>query len=358
MSDQQVKTLGDAMNEAASELDNRPESGTEAPEKPAKAEKPEKRGVSGLKTTAEQIKEVATPAEVKKWEAPGWSKMWKEQSRQALEAFASGQGNEDHLKALTSELDQTYNYLGQRNQEFAQLNKRFGPVSELLTQAEQGFTMQGQSLQQGLQQMFAVSQSLANNPDQTLPWLAERYKPRDPASVLQMLSQVWGADLGQVAQSAPYIDPAVQGIVGPLLNRLQSIEQATWQQQQEYQRQQQEAVLNEIAAFENATDESGAAKHPYFRDVYDDMVMLISMGKAKSVNQAYDLATRFHPAVHESKAKQAEQQALAAAARTTATAKQASEASRNVNSSARGNRDAGNPNIMEAMKLADKQLGL
>lgn len=354
MSDQQVKTLGDAMQEAASELDNRPESGTEV-DKPAKAEK---RGVSALKTTAEQVREDAPTADdVKKWEAPGWTKMWKEQSRKALEAFASS-GNEEHLRALTGELDQTYNYIGQRNQEFALLNKRFGPVSELLTQAEQGFTMQGQSLQQGLQQMFAVSQSLANNPDQTLPWLAERYKPRDPASVLQMLSQVWGADLGQVAQSAPYIDPTVQGLVGPIINRLQSVEQAAWEQNQYFQRQQQEAVVNEIAAFEHATDESGNAKNPYFRDVYDDMVLLCQMGRAKTVQQAYDMATKFNPVAHESKAKQAEQQALALAARNTAATKQASDASKNINGSARGSRDAGNPNIMEAMKLADKQLGL
>jgi hypothetical protein len=112
-------------------------------------------------------------------------------------------------------------------------------------------------------------------------------------------------------------------------------------------------VEQEISAFESAKDESGNPKHPFFRDVYNDLVVLIQMGRANSLSDAYELATRYHPAAMEAKTKAAEAKALQDAARATTEAKQAP---RNINGSARGNPGAEKLSMREAMELADKQL--
>lgn len=331
MADQQVKTLDDAMAAADEEVQSAPVQEGEEPD----TQEPER-----------------------KWEAPGWAKQWKADNAKALEALATNPDTESYYKAIVDQVDPMYSYIGRRDQELAGYKKRYDPVGDVLAQAEHSFTMQGQSLQQGLGQLLAVSQSLASNPDQTLPWLGQLYKPRNPAQVIQALSQAWGADLGQLAQEAPYIDPQVQGLIAPLMNRLHQMEQSQFQSQQSHQMAEQQSLLNSITAFENAVDESGNPKHPYFREVANDMIMLAQMGRARNVDEAYALATRFHPGAQEAQAKQAETAALQAAARTTAASKQATSASRNVNSSARGNREGDETlTLDEAMARADKTLG-
>lgn len=340
MADQQVeKTLSEAMEQAAAEVDS-PKGATEAADRSA-ATDPN-----------------AAPAEAPKpWEGPGWSKMWKEGGRKVLEKLATDPNFAEDYKHLLPEIDQVYNFAGRQGFEYGQLKKRFEPVADILAQAEQNYALRGMSLPQALNQLFTVQQQLEQNPDQMLPYLGAQFKPRNAAETIQALSQAWGVDLGQVAQSAPYIDPTVRDMVMPLFNRVQQMEQSAWSREQDERRRQYQAVENEISAFEFAKDESGNPKHPYFRDVYQDMVVLVQMGRANNLNEAYEMATRYHPAAQEARAKEAEAKALREAARTTSEAKQATQAARNINGSAKGNSQGGNLTMREAMELADKQLG-
>jgi len=311
-----------------------------------------------MESAAKDVPEaVAAPVEQQEpveaaWEAPGWTKRWKEPSRNALKALRDHPEARTHLDPLLKELDETYSYVGRRDNEFAQYRRQLDPIAEVIAPYVNQLHMQGMSPQQFVQQLLATQDSLRNNPDQTFPYLASMFKPRDAGQAIKALAQAWGADLGSVAQEAPYIDPALQQMLGGYQSELSQVKQAIWQQQQGQMQAQQAAVLNDIAAFESAADESGNPKHPHYREVYDDMVMLIQMGRASSLPQAYDMAVRFNPKLS---ASMAEQQALKDAARQTAEAKQAAEASRNVSGKPKGRANQAS-SIEEAMRKAEKEL--
>lgn len=289
------------------------------------------------------------------WEPPGWSKRWKEPSRKALEALHSHPDARTHLDPLLSELEETYGYLGRRDNEYAQYRRQLDPIAEVIGPYVQQFQLAGMSPQQGLTQVLAFADSLSRNPDNTFPMLAQMYKPSNAGQVIKALSQAWGTDLGNVIQEEPYMDPAVKQLIGGLTERYQTIEQALYQQQQQAVQGQQAAVLQHIGAFENATDESGAAQHPHFRTVYDDMIHLINAGRVdrsdpQVLSKAYAMAVRLNP---ELSASIAEKSTLESAARQTAVAKQAQEASRNVSGKPNG-RDTAPSTIEEAMRAAAK----
>ena len=304
--------------------------------------------VDHLPTEAAAEPAQETPA----WEAPGYTKRWKEPSRKALEALYANAEAKTHLDPLLKELDETYGYIGRRDNEYAQYRKQLDPIAEVIAPYVQQYQLQGMTPQQGLQQLFATADSIRQNPDQTFPWLAQMYKPRDAGQVIQALAQAWGADLGQLTQDAPYIDPNMQQMFGALSQRLQTYEQAMWQQQQGQMHAKQAAVLREIEAFESAADAAGTPKNPHFREVYDDMVSLLNMQRARTLPEAYEMAVRLNPQLAQA---MAEKKALAEAARQTADAKQAAEASRNVSGKPTG-KDKRPSSIEEAMRAADKSM--
>ena len=349
MSDNE-QTIQPSMQEAMEKAD-KDLGGSDKPEKVSR----------GTERDVRETQQVVAETQQEWKDAPKYTAKWKPEARKALEAFALNPDNADNWKHLQEQLGEVHSLIGRQGNRIGQLEpleRRYGPLNDMLSQAEQRYQMQGQSLQQGIGQLFAVSDALAQNPDQTLPWIGSLYKPRDPARAITAMAQQWGVDLGQVAQGQPYIDPAITGIVGPLMNRLQSLESGISQQQQYAAMQQQNQLVAAVTAFENAADENGKPKHPYFRDVFPGMMYAINSGQAQNIDQAYAWAVRYHEPAIQEKAKAAEAAALAEAARTTNVTNQARAASSNLNgTAARGRQNAAKPSMQEAMRMADKQLG-
>ena len=148
-----MKTIADALDAAAEEVDNHQDS------TPEETGKPERRSVADLKTTADRVKETAEPA---KWKTPGWTKRWKADRAAALEKLATHPEFGNDAKSVVDGINDVYREYGRSETMRGQLEKRFGPVSDLLGQADHMFTLRGQSLQQGLGQML-LSPSLYRN---------------------------------------------------------------------------------------------------------------------------------------------------------------------------------------------------
>lgn len=334
-------SLQDAMEQAGKDLDGR----EKAPEKVSR----------GTDAPADD-----TP---KEWEGPGYTKRWKAEARKALETFATNPDNAEHWKALQGQLDETHKYLGQREQMLGQYQKRYEPLNDILSYAERYFGMNGMGVPEGLRQLLTVSEMLGTNPDQMLPWLGERYKPRDAGQVVQALAQRWGVDLGQIAQGQPYIDPAVSQMVNPLLSKIQQLEQAMYHGQQQNVQAAQQWALQQIQAFESAADESGNPKHPYLHDPDVFGLMVYAMNNQivpRDLSQAYEWAVQRHlPAIQE-RAKAAERKALEDANRKTANSNHAKQASNNLNGSAARSRKTGEERMTmrEAMQKAAKDLNM
>jgi hypothetical protein len=298
--------------------------------------------------------EGATPAEIKKWEAPGYTKMWHEQRRKAFEALATNPDLAENVKHITDQFGDTYKYATNLEQNNAQFRKRYEPIHDMLSQAEAIYTRQGMTLQQGLGQVLATAYDLAQDPDNTLQRLAQWYKPRDAAKVLAGLGQQWGVNLGELAQGQPYVDPVIGTRLQQAEARLQEMQNAQWQNQQATKQQQVNQLVSHITAFENAT-ENGSPKYPYAAELGQDMGHLLATGRAKSLEDAYNMAAQYHPKVMEQRKADAEKKAREEAARRTADAEQAGIAARNVNGRPNG-REQRASSMNEAIANANKQV--
>lgn len=224
------------------------------------------------------------------WEPPGWAKNWKEPSRKALEQLYANEANRPHWDPIQKELDGAYGYIGRRDQEFAQYRNKLDPVWETVAPLEQIYGLQGMSLQQGLGQLIQAGQFLAAQPDDAFPYFAQSYRPNEPAKVLQALAKQWGADISQLGQDAPYVDPQISAILTPLQQEVQALKQQQYQARMMQQQQYQRGLLSHVEQFENAKDESGNPLYPHYERVADKMIGILNGKLAESLEDAYEMA--------------------------------------------------------------------
>lgn len=113
----------------------------------------------------------------------------------------------------------------------------------------------------------------------------------DPATKAQYFAQLakeYGIDLGQVRQPQQ-MDPQTQFLMNQLNELRQS--QQVWQNQ--VQQQEQMRAQQELQAF-------SSADKPHFDAVRNDMADLLETGKAKDLQEAYEMAVWMRPDVRKS----------------------------------------------------------
>lgn len=298
-------------------------------------------------------------------EAPPWMKRWSKDAAKALRGYATDPNNGENWKHVGNELNKLYSDWGKQANEVGQLRgfaSQYAPVHDMLQQRAQQWQMQGMNLQGGLGQVFAYMDALQQNPDATLLQLAQMYKPRDAGKFLASLAQATGADLNQIAQGQPYIDPAVTQVVNPLMQRLQGLEQMLGTAQQQATQAQQEGFLRFIDQFENAKDADGSAMHPYLREpeFFPMVIYALQSGVVpRDLSAAYRWAEERYPPAIQKKAEAAQKLALAKAAETTANSNTSRQASNNLQSGAGRSKSSSNaPNsIREAIRQTAKAKG-
>lgn len=291
----------------------------------------------------------------KPWEAPPYAKAWSEQRRKALEAIATREDLKDHWKELDGQLNDFNQWDSRRNWEIGQYRKRLEPVNDILQEMDQSYTRQGMSIQQGLGQLWQTAKDLSTNPDETMARISQMVRPRNPQQVLQFLAQSWGQDLNTLVQSQPYVDPVIAKQLQETQTQLQRVMQENWQRDQAARQQQYQALVKHIEDFEQAKDANGNPKHPYAAEVGQDMGLLLQTGRAQSLEQAYEIATKLHPKAQEERQKAAEKAAREAAARNTTDAEQARNAARNISSKANG-REHRAYTMNDAIAQAERQV--
>lgn len=310
--------------------------------------------------TSDITKEAPVPIpEEKPWEAPDWTKKWKPEARDALGRFASNPEFKPHLAHLVDQIGETNKYTTQRDQEYADYRKRLDPLYETVKPYEQRYALQGMTVQQGIGQLLELADFIGKDPDAAFPWLAQTYRPKDANKALATLAQHWGADLQQVGYEQPYIDPTVSALLTPLQQEMQQMRGYFQQQQAQQQQAQQASVLQEISAFETAKDDTGQPLYPHFRECFDDMLQLVEMGRAQDLKSAYELATRYNPAIQEKTMAQrieaAQKKAIEEAAARTAEANKAETASRKIGGKTKSQNDE--LTTREAYESAKRELG-
>lgn len=125
-----------------------------------------------------------------------------------------------------------------------------------------------------------LSQSGINNSKDYFSLLAniEDGLENNPAETIKSLASAYGVDFNvpQEQQS------------NALMQQLKYLQATVNQQQAYFNAQQQKNANDEVNAFVNAKDDNGVVKHPYFEDVKDQMIQLLSKGVVSSLEDAYN----------------------------------------------------------------------
>lgn len=253
---------------------------------------------------------VDAPAPLPALEAPA---MWNAKYKEMFAKLAGTPEQREYAEAWLNHYKEQQGYTTKKEQEAADLRKQFDPIREVLQPYEGYWQRQGMDTRQGLSQLLGWGQALASNPQQTLMELAKLYQ----------------VNLAEAVQAQPYVDPQVQA----LQQELQQLRQSMQQVQQYPQQQEQNRVLEQLKAFETATDEQGNPKHPYYSRVFDQMVGLARGGLTQSIEDAYAKAVALNPEIQAEITQKRDAEAAAARA---AEAKKAAEASRTVRSKSGG----------------------
>lgn len=305
----------------------------------------------------EQQLESAEPS----WEAPSWASRWKPEARDALGRFAKHPELGTYYEQLRPQLEETNAYITRRDQEYADYKRRTDPLWSVVQPFEQRYALQGIPLHQGVSQLFQAAELLNTNPDQAFPWLGSSYRPRNPQDALVKLAQSWGVDLTSALAEAPYIDPTVTALLTPLQQEMQQMRSFLSQQQAASVQQQHAALVSEISDFEAAKDDKGKPLHPHFAAVFDDMVALVQMGRAKDLNSAYSMAVQFNPNLQQQvqgeAAEAARKRALREAETRTAAAEKSEIASRKVAGKTQGRAQQMHLSLKEGIARAAAELG-
>lgn len=172
-----------------------------------------------------------------------------------------------------------------KTQEIASIRKRGEALEEVIAPYRQEFQLSGMDDVSAIRQLFAVHDSLKNDPSGTIQWLAQTY----------------GADLTQTQEE---VDPTVAA----LQRQIQQLHQEQQRSQSAQQEQQQQALVKQIEAFENEKGEDGKLKHPHFQDVHDDMTRLFQSGMATTLEDAYEKAVNLRPDLRQVIQKQTQEQ--------------------------------------------------
>lgn len=318
-----VETTETAAQKAFDELTK--DDATEKPAKQApKADKVEKPGK--LPTT--------DPSVVKPFELPGYTARWNQSARDALNAAHGNPDFRKHIEPILAQLDETNKYVTTKEQETENFRKQVGPVWDIIGPLERDYRMQGMTLQQGVGQLVEAARFVASDPDQAFPWFSAMYRPHDPAKAVEAMAKQWGVNLGQMVEEAPYIDPHIQSLVGPLKEQYQALQARIDEQDSTARRAQQQQLFNAVQELEQAKDEAGNLRYPHLNTIAQDLILIANGKRAKNFDEAYAMAVRMNPElssqVEADRAAAAQAKAIQEAASKSSSVQQHAAANRNV----------------------------
>ncbi|MBT9158920.1 MAG: hypothetical protein DDT26_00169 [Dehalococcoidia bacterium] len=285
-----MSDIRSALEEAFSKADEAPATTVEptsepvATVEPAEAEKPvvaESKPRDEAGRFAPKAEKEAPPVEAAPAPAPTGERnpfsSWKPAAQQAFMKAERGEPlTADELKLLKSEAER-------READFHKGVSEFKSHSERAKAYDAAIAPYQQHLQKlGVDAPTAINALM--KADVTL-------RTADPITKAQYFAQLakeYGIDLAQVQNPQP-VDPQTQFLMQQLHELRQS--QQMWQNQ--VQQQEQMRVQQELQSFQTA-------ERPHFDAVRNDMADLLETGKAKSLQEAYDMAVWMRPDVRQS----------------------------------------------------------
>lgn len=284
----------------------------EAPEPQQEAQnEPENEGEQEASESeeGEEAGEEGEGAEPEKLEAP---EHWRAEHKEVFEKLdPEGQ---KFLLDRHKEMEADYTRKRQQDSEMVKQAEQFQPIKDIF----QHFP--NREPVSTIKQWAGIAYNLEQNPKETLQQLAKQYQV-------------------DMAGESDYDDGFVDPEVKSLRDQLQTLQQSMAQQEQQQTQAQQEAVVSKIREFSEAKTEAGEPAHPYFEELYPDMIRLAHAervaGREPSLEKLYEDAKWINPDIR-SKIESAQRKAAEKKAEEAARAK-AEKARRAAKTSQSGN---------------------
>lgn len=208
---------------------------------------------------------------------------------------------------VRKEISEDYTRLSQTEARLQRLDATIGPDRAQALAATYG------TVEQGIQSLLSISDMATKNPTGFILWFAQQR----------------GVNLAQMAGQPQAAQQAPQQASDPVMQKVSALEAMLNGFVQQQHGAQTQGLQSEIDRF------SSDPSHPYFNDVRPDMAALIQAGRAKDLQQAYDMAIWAHPDIRSSLI---ENQAREKSSQQSATAQQARNASVSVSGSPAGSK--------------------
>lgn len=204
--------------------------------------------------------------------------------------------------------------------EVEQARNELAPLKELFDVNREFLVSQAGSVVEAQRQMMQFARMSVDNPVQLADHIL-RARGLDPRAVFSGQPQAPGQ--GQQPDPQTLVAQLVEQKLQPILGQ--------------FQQQQQQQLQSQIAAFAARPD------RPYFNDVRAHMGQLLEAGHAKSMDEAYEMATWASPAIREALLQAQREELTKAREAEAAKARQASRASLRGSPIPGATNGAGNP---------------
>lgn len=153
-----------------------------------------------------------------------------------------------------------------------------------------------------------------DSPEKLLPMVeyyarVEADYQKNPLAVIEFLAQQKGIDLrkhysGQAAQTITEGEEWIDPRTAQLEKTVEELKQERIREVQFKKEQAIAAANQKIQEFSQAKDDSGGLKHPHFERLEGEMTFLITSGKAKTLEDAYEMATRLDQELYQQQLEQ------------------------------------------------------
>lgn len=163
---------------------------------------------------------------------------------------------------------------------YSSASQKFSGLDQVIEPRRAALSAQYGSVEGAIDQLFKLSDYASRHPEEFIQWFAQQrglnlQKPAQPGPDGQQTQNPFEQHLSSALQEINVLKQEVAGL------------------RQGIDRVQTEPVVNQIESF--ASDPA----HPYFQDVRLDMAALMQSGRAKTLQDAYDMSIWANPVIRQ-----------------------------------------------------------
>ena len=203
-------------------------------------------------------------------------KEWKKEEKEKFEAVLNNPETKEAAEVLISRYENLRKDYHRKAGERAEFAKQVSSWDEIFDdRAKEALKARGIEAPEYVKRLLSVEQSLITNPAPTIKKLMEAYKV-DPKQFVSDESNDEVVDYDKT--------------ITELKKEVAQLKQGNVQNKTDIAARQDAEIAKQIRDFKFAIDESGEPKHPLFEEAYDEMSSLIVKGKAKTLEEAYEMS--------------------------------------------------------------------